>query len=151
MIIFSRDDDGVYNARNLWRPENPTKRANLALIIVTRKVHTKNRDYTHVLAFSVASALTALEESFMCIRSVFYLNKNNDKCQNTSKPYPIAWADPEGGGGGAGGLDPPWNCQIIDFCHVEIFLQTPSGNVYPPPTPLLRKFPGHDPRMFWPV
>ena len=48
MILFPRDDDDVYDARNLWRPENPTKRANLALIIVTRNVHMKNVDYTHV-------------------------------------------------------------------------------------------------------
>ena len=26
----------------------------------------------------------------------------------------------------------PWNCQIINFCHVEIFRQTPSGNLDPP-------------------
>ena len=46
------------------------------------------------------------------------------------------------GGGGTGGPDPPppphWNCQIINFCHVEIFRQTPSGNLDPPP----RKFSG---------
>ena len=33
---------------------------------------------------------------------------------------------------------PPWNCQIICFWHVEIFRQTPSGNLdplSPPPTP----------------
>ena len=30
------------------------------------------------------------------------------------------WADPEGGTGGPN--------QIINFCHVEIFRQTPSGN-----------------------
>ena len=43
-------------------------------------------------------------------------------------------------GGGTGGLDPPpWNCQIINFCHVEIFRQTPSGNLDPPP---LREFSG---------
>ena len=35
--------------------------------------------------------------------------------------------------GGTGGPDPSWNCQIIDFCHVEIFRQTPSGNLDPPP------------------
>ena len=39
---------------------------------------------------------------------------------------------------GAGGPDPPhththtWNCQIINFCHVEIFRKTPSGNLDPP-------------------
>ena len=48
------------------------------------------------------------------------------------------WADPEGG---TGGPDPLWNCTIINFCHVEIFRQTPSGNLDPPPTPL-RKFSG---------
>ena len=32
---------------------------------------------------------------------------------------------------------PPWNCQIINFCHVEIFRKTPSGNLDP-----LRKFSG---------
>ena len=37
------------------------------------------------------------------------------------------------GGGGTGGPDPPWNCQIINFCHVEIFRQTPSGNLDPHP------------------
>ena len=26
----------------------------------------------------------------------------------------------------------PWNCQIINFCHVEIFRQTPSGNLVDP-------------------
>ena len=45
------------------------------------------------------------------------------------------WADPEGG---TGGPPPPWNCQIICFCHVEIFCQTPSGNLDPP----LGKFSG---------
>ena len=29
----------------------------------------------------------------------------------------------------------PRNCQIICFCHVEIFRQTPSGNLDPPPPP----------------
>ena len=33
------------------------------------------------------------------------------------------------------GSGPPWNCQIISFCHVEIFRQTPSGNLDPPPPP----------------
>ena len=39
-----------------------------------------------------------------------------------------------GGGGGRGSRPPPppWNCQIISFCHVEIFRQTPSGNSNPP-------------------
>ena len=45
----------------------------------------------------------------------------------------ITWADPEGGG--TGGPDHPWNCQIIDFCHVEIFRQIPYGNLDPPPPP----------------
>ena len=40
-----------------------------------------------------------------------------------------SWADPEGGGGQ--GSAPPRNCQIINFCHVEIFRQTPSGNLDP--------------------
>ena len=34
--------------------------------------------------------------------------------------------------GGTGGPDPTWNCQIINFCHVESFRQTPSGNLDPP-------------------
>ena len=36
-----------------------------------------------------------------------------------------------GSRGGTGGPDPPppWNCKIINFCHVEIFRQTPSGNL----------------------
>ena len=40
-------------------------------------------------------------------------------------------------GGGKGVRPPPptWNCQIICFCHVEIFRQTPSGNLDPPPPP----------------
>ena len=33
---------------------------------------------------------------------------------------------------------PPRNCQIINFCHVGIFRQTPSGNLDPPPE-----------KMFW--
>ena len=38
-----------------------------------------------------------------------------------------------GGGGdrGSGPPPPPWNCQIINFCYVEIFSQTPSGNLDP--------------------
>ena len=47
-----------------------------------------------------------------------------------SRSQDHTWADPEGG---TGGPDPPWNCQIINFCHVEIFRQTPSGNLDPPP------------------
>ena len=43
-----------------------------------------------------------------------------------------SWADPEGGQG-VRTPPPPWNCQIINFCHVEIFRQTPSGNLDPPP------------------
>ena len=35
-------------------------------------------------------------------------------------------------GGGQGVRTPPWNCQIIDFCPVEILRQTPSGNLDPP-------------------
>ena len=46
-----------------------------------------------------------------------------------------------GGDRGSGPPPPPWNCQIINFCHVEIFRQTPSGNLDPPPPPL-RKFSG---------
>ena len=54
---------------------------------------------------------------------------------------PIAWADPEGVTGGPDLSPPPPgnNCQIINFCHVEIFRKTPSGNLDPPP---LRKFSG---------
>ena len=36
------------------------------------------------------------------------------------------------GGGGQGVRTPPpppWNCQIINFCHAEIFRQTPSGTL----------------------
>ena len=51
------------------------------------------------------------------------------------------WADPEGGDRGSG-PPPPWNCQIINFCHVEIFRQTPSGNLDPTTPPSLRKFSG---------
>ena len=40
-----------------------------------------------------------------------------------------------GGGGPDPAPPPPWNCQIINFCHVEIFHQTPSGNLDPPPPP----------------
>ena len=36
-------------------------------------------------------------------------------------------------GGGDKGSGPPWKCQIINFCHVEIFRQNPSGNLDPPP------------------
>ena len=46
-----------------------------------------------------------------------------------------AWVDPECvcvWGGGGRGSGHPWNCQIINFCHVEIFRQTPSGNLDPP-------------------
>ena len=32
--------------------------------------------------------------------------------------------------------------ELPDFCHVEIFRQTPSGNLDSPPPPPLRKFPG---------
>ena len=45
------------------------------------------------------------------------------------------------GGGQGVRTPPPWNCQIIDFCHVEIFRQTPSGSWTPPPPPR-RKFSG---------
>ena len=38
-------------------------------------------------------------------------------------------------GGGDKGSGPHWNCQITNFCHVEIFRQTPSGNLPPPPPP----------------
>ena len=37
-----------------------------------------------------------------------------------------------GGGGDRGSPPPTWNCQIICFCHVEIFRQTPSENLDPP-------------------
>ena len=45
---------------------------------------------------------------------------------------------PNMGGSRGGGSPPPththtWNCQIICFCHVEIFRQTPSGNLDPTP------------------
>ena len=54
------------------------------------------------------------------------------------------WTGIMGGSrGGTGDPDPPppppRNCQIINFCHVEIFRQTPSRNLDPPP---LRKFSG---------
>ena len=38
-----------------------------------------------------------------------------------------------GSRGGDRGSGPPWNCQIISFCHVEIFRQTPFGNLDPSP------------------
>ena len=44
-----------------------------------------------------------------------------------------------GGGGRTGGPPPPpphWNCQIICFCHVEIFPSPPP----PPPTGIARLF-----------
>ena len=44
-------------------------------------------------------------------------------------------------GGGVSGPPTPWNCQIINFCHVENFRQTRSGNLDTPPPPL-RKFSG---------
>ena len=52
----------------------------------------------------------------------------------------LPWADPEGRGGSGGPDSPPpphpRNCQIINFCHVEVFRQTPSGNLdHPPPPP----------------
>ena len=47
---------------------------------------------------------------------------------------------PNMGGSRGGDKGPPWNCQIICFCHVEIFRQTPSGNLDPPPP--LGKFSG---------
>ena len=54
--------------------------------------------------------------------------------------YNIYCPNMGGSRGGARGSAPPiptptWNCQIICFCHVEIFRQTPSGNLDPPPTP----------------
>ena len=53
----------------------------------------------------------------------------------------VSWADPEGGGQGV--RIPPRNCQIINFCHVVIFRQTPAGNLDPPPPPL-KKFSGSE-------
>ena len=57
-----------------------------------------------------------------------------------------SWADLQRGGGGdreSGTPPPPRNCQIINFCHVEIFRQTPSGNLDPaPPHP-------HPEKVFW--
>ena len=53
--------------------------------------------------------------------------------------YNIYCPNMGGSRGGGGGQAPPpptthtWNCQIICFCHVEIFCQTPSGNLDPPP------------------
>ena len=41
-------------------------------------------------------------------------------------------------GGRGSGPPPPPNCQNINFCHVEIFRQTPSA----PPPPPLRKVSG---------
>ena len=45
----------------------------------------------------------------------------------------------KGGGQGVRTPPPPWNIQIINFYHVEIFRQTPSGTLDPTP---LRKFSG---------
>ena len=53
--------------------------------------------------------------------------------------YPTHGRIQRGGGGRRSGPQPPppWNCHIINFCHVEIFRQTPSGNLdsAPPPPP----------------
>ena len=38
-----------------------------------------------------------------------------------------------GGGDRGSGPPPPWNCQIINFCHVEIFRQAPSAGEFGPP------------------
>ena len=52
--------------------------------------------------------------------------------------YNIYCPNMGGSRGGTGCPPPPWNCRIICFCHVEIFRQTPSGNLDPP----LGKFSG---------
>ena len=52
------------------------------------------------------------------------------------------WADPEGGYRGSG---PPWNCQIISFCHVEIFRQTPSGKLFSGSAHVVNDFVGAPP------
>ena len=51
--------------------------------------------------------------------------------------YNINCPNMGGSRGGTGG-PPPWNCQIICFCHVEIFRQISSRNLDPP----LGKFSG---------
>ena len=67
---------------------------------------------------------------------IFKLSKNLQRRPRLSRPDTFAY--PMGGSrGGTTGPDHPWNCQIINFCHVEIFRQTPSGNLDP-----LRKFSG---------
>ena len=65
------------------------------------------------------------------------------RCIRVYIHYRWSCADPEVGQG----VWTPWNCQIINFCHVEIFRQNPSGNLdplslspRPPPPP--RKFSG---------
>ena len=64
-----------------------------------------------------------------CVQSCTFVDK---KCSEKPRSFHMGgsrW------GGGTGGLDPPWNCQIINFCHVEIFRQTPSVNLdIPPPS-----------------
>ena len=58
----------------------------------------------------------------------------------TSRVPTFSWADPEGR---TGGPDFTW---IIDFCNVEIFRQTPSGNLdTPTPTPP----PSPPEKIFW--
>ena len=54
-----------------------------------------------------------------------------------SKIFPFRGPSMGGSRGGDRGSGPPWNCQIIYFCHVEIFHQTLLGFWTPNP---LRKF-----------
>ena len=61
------------------------------------------------------------------------VNFSQQPCIHKKGQYECRRTSTLGGSrGGEGGPDPPWNCQIINFCHVEIFRQTPSGNLDPP-------------------
>ena len=58
---------------------------------------------------------------------------SENKTITFTKDYPDTGIIHMGGSRGGGGAGPPWNCQFISFFHVEIFRQSPSGNLDPPP------------------